>query len=361
ETDYSTNIGFDAAFMQGAITVTVDWFNRNSKDFLLRIPSSPQTGYNFITRNIGEMNNKGFEVAINYNGKRGRDFQYSVGLTWSAIKNKLVAITSGINQLTSANFGFGLNGNGWGDFSQSIVGSKIGDFYGYKSLGIFQTQAEITALNAKAPGGIYYRAATKPGDRYFADINGDGKVNADDRTSLGSPQPKFFGGLNFDATYKTWDFNLFFYGSYGNKILNYIENNLQSFQKRGSEGVQNVSNEYYQSYWTPTRPSNSFARALANDDNTLNSVPSSAWVENGSYLKLKNFTVGYTLPASVAGKFTLSRLRAYISTQNLFTITKYSGLDPEIGIQGGNAIFNGVDNGIYPSSRFYTIGLNVTF
>lgn len=363
ETDYTTNLGIDAAFMGGALTVTVDWFNRDSKDFLLRIPSSPQTGYNFITRNVGEMNNKGFEVAINYNGKRSKDFSYSVGVTWSAIKNKLINITSGLNTLLSSNFGFqnALAGQGWADFSQSAIGGKVGDFFGYQSLGIFQTQAEITALNSKAPGGIYYRAATRPGDRYFADINGDGVVNANDRISLGSPQPKFFGGLNFDANYKTWDFNLFFYGSYGNKILNYIENNLQSFQKRGSEGVQNVSNEYFNSYWTPSRPSNTFARALATDENTLNSVPSSAWVENGSYLKLKNLTIGYTLPANIASKLTMSRLRAYFSTQNLFTITSYSGLDPEIGIQGGNAIFNGVDNGIYPSSRFFTVGLNVTF
>jgi TonB-dependent starch-binding outer membrane protein SusC len=122
-----------------------------------------------------------------------------------------------------------------------------------------------------------------------------------------------------------------------------------------------VSTEYYQNYWTPTRPSNKYARALANDDNTLNNVPSSAWVENGSYLRLKNLTVGYTLPANLSTRFMLTKLRVYLSSQNLFTITKYSGLDPEVGINGGNAIFNGVDNGIYPSSRFFTFGLNVTF
>lgn len=361
ETDYTTDIGMDAAFLRGRLTVTVDWFNRRSKDFLLRIPSSAQTGYSFVTLNVGEMNNKGVEFAVNYNGTKGRDFQYGVGLTLSAIKNRLVAITSGIPALTSANFGFGLNGQGWGEFSNSVVGEKVGEFYGYKSLGIFQNQAQIDALNSKAPGGIYYRAATRPGDRYFADLNGDGVVNALDRTSLGSPQPKFFGGLNLDATHKAWDINLFFYGSYGNKILNYIESNLQSFQKRGSEGVQNVSVEYFQNYWRPDRPSTEFARALANDDNTLNNVPSSVWVENGSYLRLKNLTVGYTLPSGLSNRFKLSRLRVYLSSQNLFTITKYSGLDPEIGIQGGNAIFNGVDNGVYPPSRFFTFGFNVTF
>src|SRR5690606_13513168 len=143
-----------------------------------------------------------------------------IGLTLSAIKNRLTDISSGVKNLTNANFGFGLTGQGWNEFTQSAIGGEVGEFYGYQSLGIFQTQAEIDALNLKAPGGIYYRAATSPGDRYFADIDGDGRVDANDRVSLGSPQPDLFGGLNFDLAYKSWDFNLYFYGSYGNKILN---------------------------------------------------------------------------------------------------------------------------------------------
>jgi len=361
ETDRQTDIGLDAAFLDGALTFTADWFNRNSRDFLLTIPSSPQSGYNFVTQNVGSMNNRGFEFAAAYHGNKGRDFQYGITATVSAIKNKLTSITSGQSYIK--NFGgLSLTGQGWDEFSRSYVGQPIGEFYGYKSIGIFQSQAEITALNAKAKGGIYYRAATSPGDRHFADINGDGIVNADsDRVSLGNPQPKFFGGVNLDASYKSWDINLFFYGVYGNKILNYIESDLETFQKRGSEGVENVSQNYYQNHWTPSNHSNTYTRALANDDNTLNSVPSSAWVENGSYLKLKNLTLGYTLPEALAKRFFLSRLRVYFSTQNLFTITKYRGLDPEIGIQLGNATQNGVDNGTYPSSRSYTFGLNVTF
>ena len=360
ETDYQTDIGMDVAFLHGALTLTADWFNRESKDFLLRLAAPAQTGYNYITRNVGSMSNKGFELALNYSDNKGKDFHYNAGLTFATIKNTLTSIASGTNAVT--NFGgLGITGQGWDQFSQSLVGGPVGEFYGYKSLGIFQSQAQIDALNTKAPGGIYYRAATKAGDRYFADITGDGVVNADDRTSLGNPQPKFFGGLNLDATYKAWDINLYFYGSYGNKILNYVESNLESFQKRGSEGVENVSVKYFQNHWTPSNPSNRYARALANDDNTLNNVPSSVWVENGSYLKLRNFTVGYTLPASLSKRLRLTRVRVYVSSQNLFTITKYSGLDPEIGIQGGNATQNGVDNGTYPSSRFFTFGLNVTF
>ncbi len=260
ETDLLTDIGFDAAFLHGALTVTVDWFKRDSKDFLLNLASPAQTGYTYITRNVGSMSNKGLELAANYSGSKGKNFQYGVGVTFATIKNTLTSITSGTNAVT--NFGgLGLNGQGWGEFTRSVVGGQVGEFFGYKSLGIFQSQGQIDALNSKAPGGIYYRAATKPGDRYFADINGDGKVNADDRTNLGSPQPKFFGGINFDASYKAWDFNMYFYGVSGNKILNYIESNLQSFQKRGSEGVENVSVKYFQNHWTASRPSDKYARA----------------------------------------------------------------------------------------------------
>jgi len=309
---------------------------------------------------VGSMNNKGFEFSVNYRTNIARDFQLGVGLNLTTVKNTLTGITSGTDFVT--NFGgLGLTGQGWDEFTHSNVGGPVGEFFGYQSLGIFQTQAQIDALNAKAPGGIYWRAATKPGDRYYADVNHDGVVNANDRVAIGNPQPKFFGGLNFDGTYKNWDFNLYFYGVFGNKILNYNESNLESFQKRGSEGVENVSVAYYEGHWTPSNPSNRYARALANDDATGNSIPSSAWVENGSYVKLRNLTIGYTLPASLIRNLTLTKLRVYVSAQNLFTITKYSGLDPEIGIQNSNPTQNGVDNGTYPSSRFFTFGLNVTF
>ncbi len=284
ETDKQTDIGMDAAFLRGALTVTVDWFKRDSKDFLLRLASPAQTGYNFITRNVGSMSNKGLEISANYRGSVGKDFQYGIGVTYTTIKNKLTSITSGTSFVT--NFGgLTLNGfQGWDEFSRSYVGRPVGEFFGYKSLGIFQTQGQIDKLNSAAPGGIY-----------------------------------------------------------------------------GSEGAENVSEKYFQNHWTPSNPSDRYARALGTDDNSLNSVPSSVWIEDGSFLKLKNVSIGYTLPASLLNRFSISRVRIYVSSQNLFTITKYTGLDPEIGIQGGNATQNGVDNGTYPSSRYFTFGLNVTF
>ncbi len=191
----------------------------------------------------------------------------------------------------------------------------------------------------------------------------DGLVNADDRVPIGNPQPKFYGGLNLDATYKAWDINLYFYGSEGNKILNYVESNLESLARRGGVGSENVSETYYKNHWTPTNPSNRYARAAstAEDNSSINNVPSSVWIEDGSFIKLKNLSIGYTLPTGLLNRFSITKVRVYASSQNLFTITKYTGLDPEIGIQGGNATQNGVDNGAYPSSRYFTFGLNVTF
>ncbi len=364
ETDYQTDIGIDAAFLHGDLTLTADWYDRRSKDFLLTLAAPAQSGFNFLTRNVGSMENRGLEFAINYNHKANSDLTYGVNLTLATVSNKLTSITSGTTFVT--NFG-GLvpAGDGWGTYSETHIGQGVGEFYGYKSLGIFQTQGQINALNANAAakngsGTFYQQSVTVPGDRYFADTNGDGKVDATDETSLGSPLPKFYGGLNFDVTYKAFDINLYFYGVYGNKIFDYEASTLQSFQNRSFVGIENVSVDYYNNYWTPTRPSNSDARVTANDDVEQSGTPSSRWVENGSFLKLKNLKVGYTLPSDWTRKISVTKVRVYVSTQNLFTITSYTGIDPEIGIQGGNATQNGIDTGIYPSSKFYTIGLDVT-
>jgi TonB-linked SusC/RagA family outer membrane protein len=373
ETSKQTDIGLDAAFLGGDLSLTLDYYRKDSKDFLLQIPTASQSGVTQSAQNAGSIRNQGFELSLNYKHVVS-DFSYGLGLNLTTVKNKLLSITKNtsfignlVNLTTPA--------NGWQQFSRTNIGQAVGEFYGYQSLGIFQTQAEIDALNAKAPDGSYQGNAaqpTQPGDRKFKDINGDGQITADDRTSLGSPIPKFYGGFNLDLAYKAFDFNAFFYGSYGNKIFNYQARNLESFQAPGFVGIQNVSLDYYENHWSPANPSNRYARVNYNDDVSANNVASSVYVENGSYLRLRNVTLGYTLPPAVAKKLTLSRVRIYLAAQNLFTITKYSGLDPEIGQPTGtdpnnnnssanNPTASGVDVGTYPSSRFYTFGLNVTF
>ncbi|HWB92439.1 MAG TPA: TonB-dependent receptor [Puia sp.] len=365
ETDEQTDIGLDAAFFNGHVRLTVDWYERKSKDFLLFIPAPAQSGYSNLAENVGDMLNRGFELGIGVSQTVRRDLTLGASLTLSTLYNKLTAISSGTSQL--ANFGNPttvIPALGWTPFSMSKVGGPVGEFYGYKSLGIFQTQSQIDNLNKNAVAkgfAAYQKTITQPGDRYFADLNGDGTVNASDETGLGSPIPKFFGGLNLDATFRNWDFNVYFYGVYGNKIFNFAESSLESFQNRSFVGVENVSVDYYEHAWTSKNPSNRYARITSNDDAIGSNVASSVYVENGSFLKCKNITVGYSLPQSMINWLTLSKVRLYFSTQNLFTVTGYKGLDPEIGFQGGNATQAGVDNGTYPSSRYFTFGLNVTF
>ncbi len=365
ETDTQADAGVDISFLNGELNATVDWYDRKSKDFLLNIASPAQTGFNFLTKNVGSMENRGLEFMVNYSHRMSSDLQFGATLTITANQNKLTSISSGTNYLQ--NFG-GLTLptlQGWGTFTETFIGQPVGEFYGYKSLGIFQSQAQIDALNAEAvakhgAGSFYQKSGTKPGDRYFADTNGDGVVDATDQVSLGSPQPKFFGGLNLNTTYKAWDVTLYFYGTYGNKIFSFAESNIESFESRQNVSIENVSLQYYQNAWTPENHNNTYSRIVANDDAEGSNAASSAWVENGSFLKLKTLNIGYTLPTSIAKRVSMTKLRVYVSSQNLFTITSYKGLDPEIGTVGGNPTQNGIDNGAYPSSRFYTIGLDVT-
>ncbi|RYE13924.1 MAG: TonB-dependent receptor, partial [Sphingobacteriaceae bacterium] len=207
ETDYQTDIGTDISFLKGELNVTVDYFNRRSKDFLLTIPVPPQSGFLFNTVNVGSMVNKGFEFGLNYNHTI-HDFRFGAALTASILQNKLTSLTRGTNSITNpittpgTNGQIALPGNGWTVFSQTNVGQPVGEFYGYKSLGIIQTQAQLDALNAAAVAkgfANYQQAGTSLGDRLYADINGDGHITADDQTSLGNPQPKFYGGLNLDG------------------------------------------------------------------------------------------------------------------------------------------------------------------
>jgi len=383
ETSKQTDIGVDAAFLEGALTVTVDYYKKKSKDFLLDLPVSPQSGFTHATRNVGSIDNHGFEFAVNYSHTATGGFHYNVGVNLTTVNNKLLSLVSGVNSLPNlSDLGFPTTGsNNWGTYSKTYVGGPVGEFYGYKSAGIFQTQKEIDDLNAiaQAKYTVNYQPtngpakSALPGDRKFVDINHDGRITADsDQVALGSPIPKFYGGVTFDASYKNWDISVFFYGTYGNKIYNYQQRTLESFgSSTGSVGLENIGLKYYQGAWTSTNPSNRYARIDANEFNA-NTRPSDQYIENGSYLRLRTFTLGYTVPLKASGNFA-PKMRIYFTGQNLFTITKYSGLDPEIGVPQGTDINNkdnttyrnvtasGVDVGTYPSSRYYTVGLNFTF
>jgi TonB-linked SusC/RagA family outer membrane protein len=374
ETSKQTDIGLDAAFLGGKLTLTADYYIKESADFLLRIPVPPQTGFTDLTKNTGSIRNSGLELGLSFRESE-KTFKYGVGLNLTTVKNKILSLASGqdaIYNLTTLGFP-NTGANSWITYTQSKVGSSIGEFYGYRTAGIFQSQAEVTSANAAATaanGGVattYQTSVTQAGDRRFVDVNGDGRVTSADKVSLGSPLPKFFAGLNLDASYKQFDVNMLWFASVSNKVFNYQARTLESFgATNGGIGIENVSREYYENRWTPTNPSTRYARAVKDDPNG-NTQPSDVYVEDGSFLKLRSLQIGYSFSNELAKKLAVQRVRLYVSGQNLLTFTKYSGLDPEIGLPSDpstgtrNVTASGIDIGTYPNSRFYTLGLNVTF
>nr|WP_303919461.1 TonB-dependent receptor [Bacteroides intestinalis] len=374
ETSKQTDIGIDLGFFNNKLMLTADYYIKKSSDFLLEIQMPSQTGFTKATRNVGSVKNNGFEFSVDYRDN-SHDFKYGVNVNLTTVKNKIERLSPGKDAVANLqSLGFPTTGNtSWAVFSMSKVGGSIGEFYGFQTDGIIQNQAEIDALNANArrlnqDDNVWYIASgTAPGDRKFIDQNGDGVITDADRVSLGSPLPKFYGGINLSGEYKGFDFNLFFNYSVGNKILNFVKRNLISMGGEGSIGLQNVGKEFYDNRWTETNPTNKYPRAVWSDVSG-NSRVSDAFVEDGSYLRLKNIEVGYTLPANILKKASISKLRIFASVQNLFTITGYSGMDPEIGQSmssstgvAGGVTASGVDVGIYPYSRFFTMGFNLEF
>jgi TonB-dependent starch-binding outer membrane protein SusC len=387
ETAKMTDIAVDAGFLNNTLTVTGDYYRKVSRNFLLYLPIPGQSGFTYQYQNVGSILNEGVELTVNWAHTAGQ-LHYNIGLNVSTIKNELLSLNSNFNEIANlVNLGFSTTGtNNWGTYTMTKVGGPVGEFYGYKSAGVFQTQKEIDNLNAVAAAkygiGSMYESTSGPtgsavpGDRKFVDLNNSGHITPDSsQTSLGSPIPKLFGGVTFDGSWKSWDFSVFFYGTYGNKIFNYQERTLESFgSTTGSVGLENIGLKYYENAWTPSNASNRYAHIDANEFNA-NTRPSDVYVENGSYLRLRNLTIGYTVPLKTTGNFA-PKIRVYFTAQNLFTITKYSGADPEIGQPQGTDVTpsatgmannvrgttaSGIDVGTYPNSRFYTFGFNVTF
>lgn len=373
ETSKQTDIGIDLGFLNNKLSFTADYYIKNSKDFLLNTKMPAQTGFLTATRNVGSVKNSGFEFLGEYRDY-SKEFKYGVNVNLTTVKNKIQKLAPGMDavaNLQSLNFPT-TGSTPWAVFSMSRVGGSIGDFYGFKTDGIIQTQSEIDQLNENArnlandPTVWYNTSKTAPGDRRYVDINGDGRITDDDRVVIGSPIPKFYGGINFNGEYKNFDFNIFFNYSYGNDILSFVKRNLYSLNGEGSIGLQNISKEFYDNRWTGEGNTNIYPRAVWSDV-AGNSRVSDAFVEDGSYIRLKNIEIGYTIPTKLSKKLNGAKFRVFGSVQNLFTITGYSGMDPEIGqSMGSNGIAggvtaSGVDVGIYPYSKFFSMGFNIQF
>jgi TonB-linked SusC/RagA family outer membrane protein len=344
ETSVTKNIGFDATFFDGKLDVILDVWSKDTRDLLFQVPIAQTNGPDAAAPsvNIGKMENKGIDLQIITRGKLAGQVNYELNVTGGVLKNEIVYLAPGLTYLTTVNPGFrGINP------IRNQLGQSISAFYGYQVQGIFQNKEEVAsspAQDGKAVGRLRY-----------ADINKDSKIDDKDRTYLGSPVPKFTGGLGLTLTYKNFDIVAYANVSLGNKIFNVS----RWFTDFSPSFLGAAKSARVKESWTPQNTGATIPIYESASNFSTNTQSSSYYVEDGSYARLQNVTLGYTFPKAILDKIKMTRLRIFASTNNILTITKYEGLDPSVG---GNADTNfGIDVGNYPITKSFTFGVTVGF
>ncbi len=350
EKSNQTNIGVDVTLFDNSLDFSVDYFIKDTKDILVAIPFPAVTGFALPTDvNLGEIKNSGVEFTVNYNKSVNDDFSFGINANFSTLKNEVVDL-GGVTLLAGA---FG------SQVSRTVEGESMSHFYGYKTDGLYQTDAEAAVA---LPDDEAFDGASA-GDIRFVDVDGDGEITLKDRTNIGSPIPTFYYGLTLSANYKNFDFSIFFQGVGGNEIYNEARREL--------EGLDGYSNQLTTTLnrWTGEGTSNSFPRLDAEGANNNNRF-SDRWVESGAYTRLKNIQIGYNFDTDkLKGVFNglITNIRLYAGAQNVAVFTKYSGLDPEVTRafsfqKGENNLSTGVDDGYAPPQPVsFQFGTRITF
>ena len=340
ETSEQTNVGLDARFFNSALGVTIDGYIKTTRDWLVQAPIASVYGFSAPYVNGGDVRNSGVEIAIDY-GKYTGEFTYGVKFNGSYNKNKVTRIANSEGIIHGED---DVLSQGTSEMYRAQVGYPIGYFYGYKTAGIFQNDAQVAATAVK------YEDA-KPGDVIFVDTDGDGEITEEDRTMIGNPHPDFTTGLNIWFAYKNFDFSVTGYGAFGQQIA-------KSYRSFFDSPRENYTRDFFDC-WHGEGTSNRYPTlTLANDRNWSNI--SDIYIENGDYFKISNVTIGYDFSRLIKRSI-LSKARIYFSAQNLYTFTGYSGMDPEIGYGFDEDWVSGIDLGYYPGARTYMIGVNLQF
>ena len=395
EKQEQTNLGFDLSFFNSLFDLTIDLYNKKSSDMLMpqQLPSYMGTSGNGSSAlaapwgNYGKISNKGLEITLNAHPIKTKDFTWDSEFEISWNKNKLEALKG---SSSAAILGYGM----WTDVvSKSDVGQPLYQFYGYVTDGVYKNYADIEAsakpVAYKGSNGYNHHNTVWVGDIKYKDLNNDGIIDENDRTYIGNPMPKYTFGWTNTFKYKAFDLSIFISGSVGNKVFNYLRRQLDHMSSVWTNQMSTVNDrtiltaidpnkDYSNGYqghnsslvyhWYDdidnVQASNisSTPRAAINDPNENNRI-SDRYVQDGSYLRMKNITLGYTLPKKWIAPLRLDNVHIYCNIQNLFTITGYDGYDPEVGAStaDGNGYVYGLDNGRYPSPTVYSFGLNVTF
>ncbi|OFX52864.1 MAG: SusC/RagA family TonB-linked outer membrane protein [Bacteroidetes bacterium GWD2_45_23] len=382
ETTYSYNLGIDLGLFNNRVEFIGDVYYKETKNLLLQLPlpaylgSSGQGAAANPWGNIGSLENKGIELTLNTTNITNRDFQWTTNLVYSLNRNKVLELDTDNSSIEktyqpgSTNY----------IVTKTTVGEPIGQFWGYKVIGRFDEPTDFYYKDGEGnvkqvaipEGNSIAENSTWIGDYIFEDRNGDGLINNEDATFIGNPEPKFTYGIGNTFSYKGLDLTIFFSGSYGNQALNLARFRIED--PRSNANILRSSLDYAKvEMIDPNGPANDYRNlhvvggsptmpALQESDANNNYTRvSNLLIEDASFLRLQNISVGYTLPKGWISKIYLDNVRIYANIQNLYTWTKYKGLDPEIGAMYGDALMNGVDYGRYPSPRIYTVGLNVSF
>lgn len=350
ETTTTTNLGLDATLLGNRLEVNVDWYTRNTTDMLYGQQRPNTWGQVELPDvNVGEMKNTGWDLMLTYHGEIGNDLKFDVRGNISHYKNEVVKLNDNANEIL---YGTQLRQN---VYTASTTGQPISSFYGYVVEGIFNTWDEVHAHVPYNAANFDEDDYSQPGVFKYKDVNGDEKIDGNDRTFIGSPHPDFTYGLNIDVAYKNWDMTMFFQGTQGNDLVNYVNRWTLFSNFQGNRNPQRL----YES-WTADRYASGakITMPMALQEDSQMQKNSSFFVEDGSYFRMKDLQIGYTLPKSVASKLDIENLRIYLQATNLFTITNYSGLDPELRTGRDDRIF-GVDEGAYPTSRMFMVGVNL--
>jgi len=366
EQDGNANVGFDLTILQGKLTVSLDWYNKSIKDLLFQTTLLGTQGAATVPAyNVGRMKNSGIDLMVSGQTDLTRDLKLTGSLTFTTVNNKIQQIDANGSKYFDVD-GRRFNGS---FIVRNAVGHPVSAFYGYKIIGFWNSQAELDAadLSARKATGdpnAKYQADEGIGRFRYADNTNQGFIDANSKTFLGNPSPKFTYGLNLGLDYKHFDFSVFLYGVYGNDVWNNVKWWTDFY---GSfPGAASSKTALYNSWTFDNHNAKGPIQDAVNGSNgSTNTVPNSYFVEKGSYLRAKNMTLGYTFGTNRLSKVGISRVRAYLQAANLFTFTKYSGVDPEISVNSTNgqnsATDFGVDEGSYANPRQYLLGLQITF
>lgn len=336
ETTTQTDVGLEIGLLNNRLSLEADYYYRRSNDILvpLTTPGYFGNGGRQVLFNAATVENKGFEFTVNWRDQIG-NFGYRLGALGTTVNNKVLSIGESVPADGNIYKGAGAQGN----ITRTRAGDPIGSFYGYKVIGLYQNDQE--ALTLPSTGAV------AAGDLRYADLNGDGKINGDDRTYIGSPIPKFIFGFNAGVNYKSFDLSLEFQGQTGNYVYN-----DKATQRFGASNFE----AYVRDAWTPTNTNTNVPRLTAGGNNYF---ISDFWVQKGDYLRLRTATLTYTLPKSAASRVKAEQVNVYLRATNMLTWTAYTGFSPEIA--GSDIFSNSIDRGVYPVSRVISLGANVTF